>query len=329
MNLGRFMITVVEASRAGEISSSLHNSRIMDSSDVTIWHPADVFSDNPANHKGFALIALNQPLELPSVIYRRLWDNAIYHIAADGGANRVYEKNHSTPFNAQSPHSSLTEEKKANNYLDIDTVIGDFDSMDSGLKQYFKNKGTEIIRDDDQYSTDFTKAVKYAKTFERPTDSEWSPSSGTHQAKLKNAKSLQTPLNIMCLGGLGGRVDQGLSQLHHLYMFQQEPNYSSGKMFLVSSEAITFVLKTGKHKIKVRDGSHLIRLGKHVGIIPIKEPSVITTNGLEWDVTDWATEFGGQISTSNHVKDDWAFIETTKDVIFTIDLVINLSSVER
>ncbi|PQE20514.1 Thiamine pyrophosphokinase eukaryotic protein [Rutstroemia sp. NJR-2017a BBW] len=261
----------------------------MDSSDVTIWHPADVFSDNPSNHKGFALIALNQPLELPSVIYRRLWDNAIYHIAADGGANRV-----------------LAEEKKAKNYLDIDTVIGDFDSMDSGLKQYFKDNGTEIIRDDDQYSTDFAKAVK-----------------------LENAKGLKAPLNIMCLGGLGGRVDQGLSQLHHLYMFQQEPDYSSGKMFLFSNEAITFVLKSGKHKIKVRDGSDLIRFGKHIGIIPIKEPSVITTNGLEWDVTDWATEFGGQISTSNHVKDDWAFIETTKDVIFTIDLVINLSGVER
>jgi thiamine pyrophosphokinase len=41
---------------------------------------------------------------------------------------------------------------------------------------------------------------------------------------------------------------------------------------------------------------------------------------LEWDVKDWATEFGGQMSTSNHVVEEWVTIETTKDVLFTIDL---------
>jgi thiamine pyrophosphokinase len=124
----------------------------------------------------------------------------------------------------------------------------------------------------------------------------------------------------VCLGGLGGRVDQGLSTLHHLYTFQKEPGYTSGKMFLLSSEAITFVLKAGTHRIQVRDGSSNLGLGKHIGIIPLKEPSIITTHGLEWDVTDWLTEFGGQVSTSNHVKEDWVTIETSKDVLFTIDL---------
>jgi hypothetical protein len=64
-------------------------------------------------------------------------------------------------------------------------------------------------------------------------------------------------------------------------------------------------------------------LGRHIGIIPLTEPSVITTEGLEWDVTDWPTEFGGQMSTSNHVNEDWVTIETTKDVLFIIDLHIH------
>lgn len=48
----------------------------------------------------------------------------------------------------------------------------------------------------------------------------------------------------------------------------------------------------------------------------------ITTVGLEWDVTDWLTEFGGNVSTSNHVKDNVVEITTTQDVLFTVDLEI-------
>jgi thiamine pyrophosphokinase len=102
-------------------------------------------------------------------------------------------------------------------------------------------------------------------------------------------------------------------------MEQQDPNYRNGRIYLLSTEGISFVLKRGKHRIRVRDPGAPI-LGKHIGIIPLKEPSIITTKGLEWDVTDWPTEFGGQISTSNHVREDLAEITTTGDVLFTIDL---------
>ncbi|TGO33515.1 hypothetical protein BHYA_0242g00070 [Botrytis hyacinthi] len=295
----------------------------MESQDFVTWHPADIFSDHPADHKEFALIVLNQPLELPSNIYKKLWDNAVYHIAADGGANQVYNRNHKKPFDGNSLDLALQDEKKAGTYLDIDTIIGDFDSMSPNLFKYFEDNGTETIRDGDQYSTDFTKAVRYVKSFKQPVDSETTPPCSHRQKKLDQLKQLPRPLDIICLGGLGGRVDQALSQLHHLYMFQQEPNYSKGKMYLVSSEAITFVLRVGKHKIKIKEEGKLLKLGKHIGILPVKEPSIITTQGLEWDVTDWKTEFGGDISTSNHAREDWATIETTKDVVFTIDFVLN------
>jgi len=123
----------------------------------------------------------------------------------------------------------------------------------------------------------------------------------------------------LCLGGLGGRVDQGLSQLHHLYMEQRYPHYNNGRVYLLSTEAITFVLKKGRHRIRVHDPNAPI-LGKYIGIIPLREPSIITTKGLEWDVTNWPTEFGGQMSTSNHVREDIVEITTTGDVLFTIDL---------
>lgn len=115
-------------------------------------------------------------------------------------------------------------------------------------------------------------------------------------------------------------MDQALSQLHHLYMEQTDPDYKSGRVYLLSTEAITFVLKTGRHRIRVRDPRAPSVLGKHIGIIPLREPSIITTKGLEWDVTNWLTEFGGQMSTSNHVREDIVEIQTTGDVLFTIDL---------
>jgi len=128
------------------------------------------------------------------------------------------------------------------------------------------------------------------------------------------------------MGGLGGRVDQGLSQLHHLYLFQTSPAYAEGRLFLVSGESVTFLLKAGRHRIHVRDGNGEIRredvFDKYAGIIPVKEPSIITLRGFEWDVTGWETEFGGQMSTSNHVlpETEAVEVETTKDVLFTIAL---------
>lgn len=138
-------------------------------------------------------------------------------------------------------------------------------------------------------------------------------------------------------------MDQGLSVLHHLYMFQADAEYSAGKMYLLSSECVTFLLKAGRHRVRVKqdpvfalhegdeggsgEGRPGLRwgLGKHIGIIPMKEPSVISTKGLEWDVQDWKTEIGGSLSTSNWVRKEWVEIETSKDVLFTIDLKIEES----
>jgi thiamine pyrophosphokinase len=129
------------------------------------------------------------------------------------------------------------------------------------------------------------------------------------------------------MGGLGGRVDQGISQLHHLYSFQQQPNYGLGKLYLVSEQNITFLLKSGTHRIRVRGYEYkdCEVFSKYVGILPVREPSVISTKGLEWDVTYWKTEMGGLVSTSNHVLPETEVIEisTTKDVLFTIALDID------
>ncbi|KAH8593441.1 thiamine pyrophosphokinase [Bisporella sp. PMI_857] len=271
------------------------------------WHPADVFSDHPQLHRDFALIALNQPQELRASFYAKVWQNAIYHVGADGGANRVHDL-----INADSENVSL----------DLDTIIGDLDSLRQDVKAYWIQKGSEIIYDSDQYSTDFGKATKYLSGFQVPKGADFTPSN-SRRARIQAIKNGARVKDIVCIGGLGGRVDQGMATMQHLYISQQEDDYASGRMFLLSSESITFVLKSGTHRIKARESCPGVRLGRHVGVIPLKEPSIITTSGLEWDVEDWPTAFGGQISTSNHVKEDWVTIKTTKDVLFTIDFEVS------
>lgn len=155
-----------------------------------------------------------------------------------------------------------------------------------------------MIEDSDQYSTDFGKAITWIR------------------------KEYPPGMDIVALGGIGGRVDQGLSQLHHLYLFQTDPAYANGRLYLLSGSSLTFLLKAGTHHIRVREEGEDDVFGKYVGIIPLKEPSRISTKGLEWDVDDWETQIGGRLSTSNHVLPETTVVhvETTRDVLFTIAL---------
>ena len=123
------------------------------------------------------------------------------------------------------------------------------------------------------------------------------------------------------MGSISGRVDQGISQLHHLFLFQAADAYVDGRIWFVSDESLTILLKPGTHRLDVREGSGGV-FDKYVGILPLKEPSIITTRGLEWDVQDWGTSMGGRVSTSNHVLPDTkvVLVETTKEVLFTISI---------
>ncbi|KAK2606020.1 thiamine pyrophosphokinase [Conoideocrella luteorostrata] len=230
----------------------------------------------------FALLVLNQPLKNGAIL-RRLWKNAKLRVAADGGANRLHDL---SSFQGK--------------FSNLQAIIGDLDSLSPSVRDFYSSQPTpaQVIHDTDQESADFGKAINWIR------------------------KSQDNALDIVALGGIGGRVDQGLSQLHHLYLFQSEADYATGRIYLLSGASLTFLLKSGTHKIHVQEDGEDIVFGKHVGIIPLQEPSRITTKGLEWDVTDWESKIGGKLSTSNHVlpRTKCVEIHTTKDVLFTIAL---------
>jgi thiamine pyrophosphokinase len=81
--------------------------------------------------------------------------------------------------------------------------------------------------------------------------------------------------------------------------------------------SITLLLWPGTTKIETPLKEGLIT--PNVGILPLFGKAVITTKGLEWDVEDWPTEMGGQISTSNHIVEDHISISTDVHVLFTVE----------
>jgi thiamine pyrophosphokinase len=170
------------------------------------------------------------------------------------------------------------------------------------VEEYYRDRGSQIIKDTDQESTDFMKCLKLVST-----------------RADEIARGSTRKLDIVALGGLGGRVDQGLSQLHHLYMAGTDASLHIGRVVLLTTKSITFLLQKGLNKVYTPPGKGL---AENVGILPIGRPAVISTRGLEWDVHDWRTEFGGQISTSNHIKSGVVEVQTTEQVIFTIELEV-------
>ncbi|KAK4226684.1 thiamine pyrophosphokinase [Podospora fimiseda] len=253
---------------------------------VVEWYPTQlVRRTRQENAVGFALIVLNQPIDEHLGVVKTLWGNASIRVAADGGANILYE---------------AAGQKEDDSLDNLQVIIGDLDSLNPTTREYYKSKGTTIIHEPDQDSNDFGKAISYVR-------------------------AVHPGINIVAVGGLGGRVDQGLSQLHHLYLFQKGDDYKEGRIFLFSGESLTFLLKRGvEHRIRVKDEGEKEKVfGKHVGILPLGGRCKITTEGLEWDVEDWETEFGGMVSTSNHLLEETEVVKVWAeggDVLFTVAL---------
>ena len=186
------------------------------------------------------------------------------------------------------------------------------DSLRPEVEKHYSSLGTKIHKDPDQYSTDLAKSLKYIDDSSLQISRRW-------QEKVRPDHQCENmSLDIAIIGGLGGRADQAFSQIHQLYTTSKDHSTICNDLYLVTSESILFLLRPGLNSIICPVGPKL--LTKYVGIIPVGKPSVITTRGLEWDVTNWPTDFGSQISTSNHIVNEVFEVETTERVLFTVGI---------
>ena len=244
----------------------------------------------PSDDRGsghVALIVLNSPISQYQYFYR-LYNHANICLCADAGADRLHD--------LLVGHFPKLEWADALQSAPADIIHGDLDSLSDTVRKRYEQIGVEISKDPDQYSTDFGKAVK--KVMER----------------LPNAQ------DVLVLGSIGGRVDHGIGMLGELYR-EQKVRHPGVRFWLFSEASVSMILEPGSTIILTPLSGGLIK--RSVGILPLYGPAAISTKGLEWDVEDWPTEMGGQMSTSNHIFADRITVTTNNDVLFTVERAVD------
>ena len=183
--------------------------------------------------------------------------------------------------------------------------------MRPDVLRHYEQQGVRVFKDDNQYKTDLMKCLKVV--------ADEVVAQGIRHPELLERR------DVAIFGSLSGRADQAFSILNYLYVCEGDsrspsraPSLIIRTLYLITPESIIFCLPDGENEIHtpVRPGA----LGESVGIIPLGIPATITTKGLEWDVENWRTGFGGQLSTSNHIKSDVVAINTTEKVLFTVEI---------
>lgn len=166
-------------------------------------------------------------------------------ICADGGAEFAY-KNDITP-----------------NYL-----IGDFDSIDELILDYYKYNCTEVMQ--------FPKEKDY-------TDTE-----------ICINKALQLKCDEICiLAGVGGRIDHSLGNIGLLHMINEQ----GVKGYIASDDCYIYLCKNEL----VLNGN----IGDVISIIPFKgDVRGITISGFKYPLNNASIAFGSPIGISNEMLEN-------------------------
>ncbi|TEB34656.1 thiamine pyrophosphokinase Thi80 [Coprinellus micaceus] len=225
-----------------------------------------------------ALIVLNQPFTFP--LLQRLWKSTGWRCCADGGGNRLYDL------------FSIDEDRLK--FLP-DLVKGDLDSLRPEVRLWYASHGVEVVRDDDQDSTDLMKCVRAVE-------------------ERENAESAKEQYTIIVLGGLAGRLDHTIHTLAYLHKLRK----TRERTYAITDDNIGWVLDSGEHEIQVDHGV----LGPTCGLLPVGiDNTQLTTEGLRWNLEDHPSNFDGTVSTSNHlVPGQNVRVSTTKAIWWTAEL---------
>ncbi|KAI3631860.1 hypothetical protein MIR68_010333 [Amoeboaphelidium protococcarum] len=163
-----------------------------------------------------------------------------------------------------------------------DFAVGDMDSITHDVLQKLKSSGSncEIVQSDDQDTTDFQKCLSH----------------------LHGLSHLMFDYLII-IGGIGDRFDQSMSTIHTLYQYPHSfTNFQVPSLILDLKDSNWMcLLQQGDHNVLYHNDWYQ---GRVCGLIPFIGDAVISTTGLQWDVNEWRTSIGSQISTSNLIKED-------------------------
>jgi thiamine pyrophosphokinase len=142
-----------------------------------------------------------------------------------------------------------SEENNENN------VNIDASSHDEETVERRRTDNIKLIRDPNQNNTDLDKALIYL-------------TSKLEEDEYGNQSPLASDDHAICvLGGLGGNLSQILGNINTLYLF------SHLKIYLLSNDNISILLRKGKNRIRLREGMYC-------SIIPFTSSPFSATNGV-------------------------------------------------
>lgn len=274
--------------------------------------PFQIFTDSTRQERS-CLLFLNTPVQ--SMDLKVFWSRTQLHICADGAANHLYEYFNSHP-------------EDRSRYIP-DLIIGDFDSLKPEVAKYYSGLGTTVIKQETQWSTDFTKSA-YAtilyfagpelrsKLLKGDVDGYDGLGELAHQL-------LETPglsdIRMYALGGIGGRFDQTISSVAQLYKLKNTFNHLH--TFFISDSDIIFLLRKGKTLIQYanKQSFNVSDTAPKCGLLPFGRETILSSQGLKYDMTNWKSSIQGNMSTSNGVAGTKGFsVQTSDDIVMTIEV---------
>ncbi|KAI5285902.1 hypothetical protein KEM55_000469 [Ascosphaera atra] len=250
-----------------------------------------------------------------------------------------------------------------------DVIIGDLDSLRPEVRAHYDGHGVEILHVPSQTTTDFGKALRLIKERRKEIvrKGRGRERVGQEEATREQAGENEDEdeiLDVVVMGSIGGRLDQGISQLHHLYAVASntdptQPYHQTGRIYLVSESSLSFFVPPGQNYIytspkrtipppplpprtprEEEKGGEPIQhptlpllptwprdhpyFNECCAVLPLVRPVRLTTHGFQWDVEDWESGFGGQLSTSNHIRSDVLQVGTDWWSLFTVELADGL-----
>ncbi|KAH9037870.1 thiamine pyrophosphokinase [Lactarius pseudohatsudake] len=203
--------------------STAHNTlRLMSSSFYWSLPSLQPAPSGEAPRTKVALIVLNQPFSKP--LLHRLWHASNWRCCADGGANRLHDLLNGADDRPTSYVARLlgwfiqSRRTEADEYLP-DLLKGDLDSVRDDVKQFYEARGVPVVKDGDQDSTDLAKCMRSLEDKEQ-------------------SDGVDTPYDIVLLGGLSGRLDHTIHVLASLHKLRQ----SGRRIFAVTDDNVGWVL---------------------------------------------------------------------------------------
>lgn len=256
---------------------------------------------------GAALVVLNTPLQRVPV--KRLWKGSSLHVCADGGANRL--------------HDCFLDAERAQFVPTF--IVGDLDSLRADVRRYYELKGTVVIPQYSEYSSDLMKALKVVM-LDRGAGRDLLRGPVPEEDGLSELLA-QYPADpdytVYLAGGIGGRFDQTFQLVNQLYALHAA--YPGLRLFFFLPSDVVFLLGKGTSYVRYAN-RRVFNTADPVpkcGLLPFRASPVLNTWGFRYDVVDWVSRVGGNVSSSNAVVGvDGFVVRTTESIVMNVEVSI-------